>query len=271
MIQSKKIMTRKNNITEGFKLLIRYRYLIWILSVKELKIQYRGSYLGFFWSLMNPLLLLIIYTFLFVIVFKNPAKAYPVYLFCGILPFTWFQSSVLAGTAGVAGAGSLVSKSLMPPEIIVMSKIGANLLNYLLSVPILILFVYIFKMRLGLPFLYFPLLIAVEFFFIAGVALFFSALNVFYRDIQYIIFNLTTFLFFSMPVMYFDNQLPLKIRRLIYLDPVAYIMKCFQDIFYFNMFPRFTFVLAILFISLIFFIAGYAYFAARKELFSEFV
>ncbi|RZD18654.1 MAG: ABC transporter permease [Candidatus Acididesulfobacter diazotrophicus] len=263
--------SQKNNITDGFKILIKYRYLIWMLSLKELKTQYRGSYLGFFWSLMNPLLLLIIYTFLFVIVFKNPAKAYPVYLFCGILPFTWFQSSILVGTASISGGGSLVSKSLMPPEIIVMSKIGANLLNYLLAVPILILFVYIFKMRIGLPLLYFPLLIIIEFFLIAGVSLFFAALNVFYRDIQFIILNLTTFLFFSMPVMYFDKQLPLKIRHLIYLNPVAYIMKCFQDIFYFNVAPRPLFVLGILFISLIFFIAGYTYFAARKELFSEFV
>lgn len=262
---------KKNAITDGFKILIRYRYLIWLLSLKELKVQYRGSYLGFFWSLMNPLLLLIIYTFLFVIVFKNPAKAYPVYLFCGILPYTWFQNSILIGTTAVSGAGTLVSKSLLPSEIIVFSKIGANLLNYLLSVPVLILFVYIFKMQVGLPMLYFPLLIAIEFFIIAGAALFFSALNVFYRDIQFIMLNLTTFLFFSMPVMYFDKQLPLKIRHLIYLDPVAYIMKCFQDIFYFNISPRPILVLAVLFISLIFFIGGYAYFASRKELFSEFV
>ncbi|MHB1646944.1 MAG: ABC transporter permease [bacterium] len=263
--------SQKNNITEGFKILIKYRYLIWMLSLKELKIQYRGSYLGFLWSLMNPLLLLIIYTFLFVIVFHNPAKAYPVYLFCGILPFTWFQSSILTGIASIAGAGSLVSKSLMPPEIIVLSKIGANLLNYLLSVPVLILFIYIFKMQAGLPLIYFPLLIVIEFFLIAGVSLFFAALNVFYRDIQFIILNLTTFLFFSMPVMYFNKQLPLKIRHLVYLNPVAYIMKCFQDIFYFDMFPRPLYAIGILFASLILFIAGYSYFAARKELFSEFL
>ena len=263
--------TQKNSILESFKILIKYRYLIWILSLKELKIQYRGSYLGFFWSLMNPLLLLIIYTFLFVIVFKNPAKAYSVYLFCGILPFTWFQSSVLAGTGSIAGAGSLFSKSLMPPEIIVMSKIGANLLNYLLSVPVLMLFIYIFKMQVGLPLVYFPLLIVIEFFLIAGVSLFFSALNVFYRDIQYIILNLTTFLFFSMPIFYFDKQLPLKIRHLVYLNPVAYFMKCFQDIFYYNMFPRPFYVIGILSASIVLFIAGYSYFAFKKELFSEFV
>ncbi len=262
---------QKNNLTEGFRILIKYKYLIWVLSLKELKIQYRGSYLGFFWSLVNPMLLLVIYTFLFTVVFHNSQKAYPVYLFCGILPFTWFQSSIIVGTTSISNAGSLVTKSLMPPEIIVLSKIGANLLNYLLSVPVLVLFIYIFKMGIGLPIFYFPLLIIIEFFFIAGVSLFFAALNVFYRDIQFIIMNLTTFLFFAMPVMYFDRQLPLKIRHIVYLNPIAYIIKCFQDIFYFNVFPRTLYILIILSISLLFFILGYLYFAARKELFSEFV
>ena len=79
-----------NKFFNQFKVIYRYRYLIWILSLKELKVRYRGSALGFLWSLMNPLLLLIIYTFMFVVIFKNTAKAYPVYFFCGILPFTWF-------------------------------------------------------------------------------------------------------------------------------------------------------------------------------------
>lgn len=261
----------KKNITEGFKVLVKYRYLIWALSFKELKIQYRGSYLGFFWTLMNPLLLLAIYTFLFTVVFRNYVKTYPVYFFCGILPFMWFQNSVIIGTSSISNAGTSVSKSLMPPEIVVMSKIGANLLNYLFSVPILILFIFIYKMPFGLPLLYFPLLIAIEFFLISGITLFFAALNVFYRDVQFIITNLMTFLFFSMPVMYFDSQLPPGIRRLAYLDPVAYLMKCFQDIFYFDIFPRPFYLAGVLSVSALFFVSGYLYFSSRKELFNEFV
>ena len=261
----------KNSLAEGFNILIKYRYLIWVLSLKELKTQYRGSYLGFFWSLVNPLLLLIIYTFLFVVVFHNTAKAYPVYLFCGILPYTWFQNSIIISTSSISNAGSLVSKSLIPPEVIVMSKIGSNLLNYLLSIPILILFIYIFKLRIGLPAIYFPLIIAITFLLTAGISLFFAALNVFYRDIQFIILNLTTFIYFSMPIMYFDKQLPVKLRHIIYLDPVAYVMKCFQDIFYYNIFPRYYYVAGALAVSVIVFMLGYSYFALRKELFSEFI
>ena len=261
----------KNKIFEGFRVLLKYRYLIWVLSLKELKIQYRGSYLGFFWSLMNPLLLLIIYTFLYVVVFHNPVKTYTVYLFCGLLPYSWLQSSIIVGTSSISNASSLVSKSLLPPEIIVFSKIGANFLNFVLSLPVLIIFILLFKVRIGLPIVYFPLLVVIEFFLTAGITLFLSALNVFYRDIQFIIMNLMTFLFFSLPIMYFDKQLPLKLRHIIYIDPIAYLMKCFQSIFYFNMFPRLYYVLVVLFISLLFYIIGYSYFASRKELFSEFV
>lgn len=261
----------KNKIFEGFRTLIKYRYLIWILSLKELKIQYRGSYLGFFWSLMNPLLLLIIYTFLYVVVFHNPVKTYTVYLFCGLLPYSWLQSSIIIGTSSISNASSLVSKSLLPPEIIVFSKVGANFLNFILSLPVLIIFIFLFKVRIGLPLVYFPLLVVIEFFLTSGITLFLSALNVFYRDIQFIIMNLMTFLFFSLPIMYFDSNLPLKIRHIIYLDPIAYLMKCFQNIFYFNMFPRPYYILGVLLISLLFYIIGYSYFASRKELFSEFV
>lgn len=261
----------KNKIFEGFRVLAKYKYLIWILSFKELKIQYRGSYLGFFWSLMNPLLLLIIYTFLYVVVFHNPVKTYTVYLFCGLLPYSWLQSSIIIGTSSISNASSLVSKSLLPPEIIVFSKVGANFLNFILSLPVLIIFIFLFKVHIGLPLVYFPLLVVIEFFLTSGITLFLSALNVFYRDIQFIIMNLMTFLFFSLPIMYFDSNLPLKIRHIIYLDPIAYLMKCFQNIFYFNMFPRPYYVLGVLLISLLFYIIGYSYFASRKELFSEFV
>ena len=261
----------KNKIFEGFRVLAKYKYLIWILSFKQLKIQYRGSYLGFFWSLMNPLLLLIIYTFLYVVVFHNPVKTYTVYLFCGLLPYSWLQSSIIIGTSSISNASSLVSKSLLPPEIIVFSKVGANFLNFILSLPVLIIFIFLFKVRIGLPLVYFPLLVVIEFFLTSGITLFLSALNVFYRDIQFIIMNLMTFLFFSLPIMYFDSNLPLKIRHIIYLDPIAYLMKCFQNIFYFNMFPRPYYVLGVLLISLLFYIIGYSYFASRKELFSEFV
>ena len=74
-----------------------------------------------------------------------------------------------------------------------------------------------------------------------------------------------------MPIMYFDSQLPLKLRRIIYLNPVAYAMKCFQDIFYYDIFRRYYYVIAIMFISMVVFISGYSYFASKKELFSEFV
>jgi hypothetical protein len=74
-----------------------------------------------------------------------------------------------------------------------------------------------------------------------------------------------------MPIMYFDKQLPIKLRHIIYLDPIAYVMKCFQDIFYYNIFPRYYYVAGILIVSVIVFMLGYSYFALRKELFSEFI
>ncbi len=259
------------NFLNQFEVLIKYRYLIWILALKELKVRYRGSFLGFFWSLMNPLLLLIIYTFLFVVIFKNTAKAYPVYFFTGILPFTWFQSSILEGTNSIVAGGSFITKSTFPSEIVVIVRVVANFINYILGVPILFLFVFVWHLKIGFPVLIFPIVILCQFFISCGIAMFLSTLQVFYRDTLQIVMNLTQFLFFAMPVMYFTSQLPPKLRHIIYINPIAYLMKNYQDIFYFNYFPRPVFFILLIIISILTYILGRAYFYIYKDQFAEFV
>lgn len=260
-----------NKFLNEFKVIYQYRYLIWILSLKELKVRYRGSALGFLWSLMNPLLLLIIYTFMFVVIFKNTAKAYPVYFFCGILPFTWFQSSIIEGTSSITNAGSFVTKSTFPSEVIVIVRVVANLINYALAVPVLFVFLFIWHIKIGFPLLIFPLVIICQFFLSSGIALFLATLQVFYRDTIQIVTNLMTFLFFSIPIMYFSSQIPPKLRHLVYLNPVAYLMKNYQDIFYSNMFPRLPFFILLIIISILAYILGRAFFYSKKDEFAELV
>ena len=260
-----------NKFFNQFKVIYRYRYLIWMLSLKELKVRYRGSALGFLWSLMNPLLLLIIYTFMFVVIFKNTAKAYPVYFFCGILPFTWFQSSIIEGTSSITGAGSFITKSTFPSEAVVIVRVVTNLINYVLALPVLFVFLFIWHMKIGLPLLILPIVIICQFFLSSGIALFLAALQVFYRDTVQIVMNLMTFLFFSMPVMYFSSQIPPKLRHLVYLNPVAYLMKNYQDMFYYNMFPKWSFFILLIIISVLAYILGRVFFYSKKDEFAELV
>lgn len=260
-----------NKFLRQFGTLYEYRYLIWILSIKELKVKYRGSALGFFWSMVNPLLLLIIYTFVFTVIFNNRAKAYPVYFFCGMLPFNWFQSSVMEGTSSIVGGGSFITKSTFPAEAVVVVKVVANFLNYAFSIPVLFLFIIIWKVGVGLPLLVFPVAIACQFLLSSGIAFFLSTLHVFYRDTMQVVGNLMTFLFFSIPVMYFGSQVPQKMRALVYMDPVAYLMKVYQDMFYYNEFPRLPFMLLLVAVSTAVYVLGRAYFYSRKDQFAELI
>ena len=126
-------------------------------------------------------------------------------------------------------------------------------------------------MKIGLPLLILPIVIICQFFLSSGIALFLAALQVFYRDTVQIVMNLMTFLFFSMPVMYFSSQIPPKLRHLVYLNPVAYLMKNYQDMFYYNMFPKWSFFILLIIISVLAYILGRAFFYSKKDEFAELV
>ena len=267
------IIYKRNKFSfyEAFDILFRYKYLIWILALKELKVRYRGSAMGFLWSLLNPLLLLLIYTFVFTFVFHASGRAYPVYLFVGLLPYTWFQSSVTEATMSVLSSSSFITKSTLPSEIVVVVRVIANFLNYILAVPVLFLFIFIFGSPLGMPVILFPILLIIEFFAITGVGYFVATLQVFYRDVQYIVLNLLQILFFGIPIMYYTAQLSPKAQHLIYLNPLAYMIKSYQDIFYFNLFPKWGYLILLIILALITYILGYLYFHSHRDEFPELI
>src|SRR5919107_2089574 len=126
----------------------RYRALIQTLVARELKARYRGSVLGFFWSFINPLLFLLVYSFVFTFVMPASHDAriepYALFMFCGILPWTWFSAS-LAESAGVLiSGGNLIKKVLFPAEILPIVSVLANMTHFFFGLPILIAFLLYF-------------------------------------------------------------------------------------------------------------------------------
>src|SRR5215813_12988676 len=120
--------------------LFRYRGLIVSLVARELKARYRGSVLGFFWSFINPLLLLSIYSFVFTVVLPNPAttlQPYALFMFCGILPWNWFSSSLTEASGALVSGGNLIKKVLFPAEILPIVNVLANMVHFFLGLIIL--------------------------------------------------------------------------------------------------------------------------------------
>src|SRR5262245_49173190 len=160
--------------------LIRYRGLIQSLVARELKARYRGSLLGFFWSFVNPLLLLIIYTFVFTVVLpgQHPQELEPfaLFMFCGILPWSWFSSSLLESSNVLIAGGNLIKKVLFPAEVLPIVTVLANLVHFCLGLPILAIFLVYYKVPLSLSELaWFPVVVIVQLTLTLGVAFFVSA------------------------------------------------------------------------------------------------
>lgn len=165
----------------------RFRYFLRNMVVRDLKVRYKGSALGFLWSLMNPLLMMLVLSLVFSVAFKISMPHYPIFLLCGLLPWNFFAVSVSNATGSVVGQAGLLKKVAFPREILPLASILANLVHFGIGLLILFVFLIAFKIPLGLPALALPLVILLQLVFVLGFSLILSALNVFYRDVQQIL------------------------------------------------------------------------------------
>jgi len=259
----------------NLKNLIRYRGLIQSLVARELKARYRGSVLGFFWSFINPLLLLSIYTFVFTVVLPNPnpvTKPYALFMFCGILPWNWFASSLLEASNSLVSGGNLIKKVLFPAEILPMVNVLANMVHFFLGLTILAAFVIGYRHWPDLPgLLWFPVAVLVQLVFTTALALFFAALTVHFRDIRDLLSNLLMFWFFATPIIYpwLDPNV-IAYRRFFDLNPFTHLAVSYQEILFFPGpvgHARWLLALGVLSIGLFF--AAYWFFDRLRDSFAE--
>ena len=255
--------------------LLKYRGLVQSLVVRELKARYRGSVLGFFWSFVNPLLLLLIYSFVFTVVLPgtHPAELEPfaLFMFCGILPWTWFSSALSESAGSLIAGGNLIKKVLFPAEILPLVSVLANMVHFFLGLPILIGFlVYYQRWPDAWDLVWFPVTVLVQLIFTAGLALILSALTVHFRDIKDLLANLLTFWFFATPIIYPMAAAPEATRRFLNLNPFTHLAVSYQEIlFYSGPFGHWKWLLALLVASAALFLFGYFLFDRLRDSFAE--
>jgi lipopolysaccharide transport system permease protein len=220
----------------AIKALVRYRALVLSLVSRELKARYRGSVLGFLWSFISPLLLLLTYTLVFTVIVPNKQpdiQPFFLFLFCGILPWTWFQAS-LAESAGVLiASANLIKKVLFPAEVLPTVCVLANLVHFLLGLPVLLV-VLALEHKLSWTALLLPLPILVQLVLTLGLALFLSALTVHFRDIQNILSHVLQLWFFATPVIYSYAQIAeaTPLRRVLRLNPMTHVIVTYQQMLF---------------------------------------
>ena len=260
--------------------LYKYRVLIQNLVSRELKARYRGTILGFLWSFFNPLLLMIVYTIVFGFIipsrfpgFEENRLIYALFLFCGVLPWTWFASSSLESANVLMVQGNLIKKILFPVEILPIVVVTSNFVHFVFGLPILFLFALIMLKKFTVYVLFLPVVILVQFVFSLGFSLFVSALTVHFRDVKDILGNMLTLWFFASPVIYpvtFSTiQRNKWLRLMLDINPMTHIMQGYQNCIFFGEMIRWRRLGITLLVSLLLLGIGYAIFDRLRDSFPE--
>lgn len=251
--------------------LFRLRWLVYELVLRDLRLRYRGSVLGFAWTLLNPLLFMAIYTLVFSVYMRENVVNYPAFLLAGIVPWQWLAGAVGQGTSSIVDGRVYVGKTLFPTGVLVLVPVVSNGVNFLLSLPVLFAFVLLLHVHLGPSLILLPVVIAIQGIMVLGATLLAATCNVFYRDVQQLIQYVITALFFMTPIFYTPNLVPARFQFLVSWNPVASLIACYHSILYAGTFPRlYDLAFSLLFSLLLLWIAK-TYFEQYKETFSEYV
>ncbi len=211
------------------------RGLIRSFVVRDLKARYIGSFMGFFWSVIHPIVLLVSYTFVFAIIFKqrpmpdSGTTSFPLFLFCSILPWLFFQDTLQRSSTVVIDNANLVTKTLFPSEILPLTVLLAGLVNHLIGFAILLCILLSTLGKISLYILLVPVYFLVLMLFTLGISWFVASLNVFVRDISQVLSVILTFWFWFTPIFYSADRFPKRLLFLVRCNPLAHVVTGYRD------------------------------------------
>ena len=272
--------SRKLTSIEHLHELVQYRELVLNLTVRELKARYKSSALGFLWSLLNPLGMMLVFTFVFTVMMpNNQMEKYPLFLLCGLLPWNFFSAGVMASINSIVGNSNLVKKVYFPREALPISTVLANLVNFLLGLVVLFVALFVFRAKFSSWLWLLPVVILVQTCFILGIAFILSTVNVYYRDTIMIMDVVMLAWFFLTPVVYPIENLPtghivfgvtLNVHRLMYvLNPMASLIAAYRDLLYWGYRTDLDFLLRTAITALAILAFGYWFFVRFSSRFGE--
>jgi lipopolysaccharide transport system permease protein len=213
--------------------LIGYRSLVRNLVTKDLKVRYKNSFLGFLWSLLNPLLLMVVYTIVFTKILRSNIDHFEIYVLSGLLPWSWCTRSLSGSATSLLDNSTIIKKVYFPRVLLPVSVVVSEAINYLLALPTLFLLMLVF----GVPFTpwvaYLPVLIVIQTMLLIGLGLFLAALNVIFRDTGVILEVLLLAWFFLTPIFYnIEDAYPNSAQWVYRLNPMASIIGQYRTILY---------------------------------------
>lgn len=257
------------NIIDKIKEIYQYRHMLKTLIKQDITGRYKGSFLGFLWTLLNPLLMLFVYSIVFQFVFKSDIEHYSIYLFICLMPWNAFANTIAVGTTCVSNNASILKKVYFPREVLPLAVVISNVIQYFFSAVIIFIALLVSGIGITWTALFLPLIVLVQAVFSLGLIMVLSAANVYIRDVQYIMNPVMMIWMYACPILYSITMVPEKYLKIYKMNPMTLIMQEYQNILYKQQMPDFRSLGIVALIAVIMLVIGYVTFNKLQRRFAE--
>ena len=252
-----------------FKNLYEYRELLKSSIKKDVGGKYKNSVLGVLWSFLYPLLQIAVYAIVFPLIMRSNMENYTVFVCCGLIPWNFFSTAISRSSFTMIENGNILKKVYFPREILPISVVTSEAVNFVISTIIILAFVLGTGMGLTWYVIFYPVILLIQYILLTGISLFVSSITVYFRDLQHFIGIALQLLFYATPIVYATNIIPESYQWILRLNPMTFIIDGYRSIFYYQQQPDFISLGITLLVSLILCVVGYLLFSKLQKRFAE--
>lgn len=241
--------------------------LVW----RELKLRYRGTWLGVLWTFLNPLVFTVVYTLVFSYFLRIGIPKFPAFLLTGLLPWRWFSESIMDGTSCLVNYATFLRNAVFPVQVLPVISVGTGMMNYIFSLPVLFILLAVYEVPLKWTVLALPLVMAVQFLLILGIVYFTATFDVFLRDLRYIIQHILMVAFYLTPIMYDLSIIPPQFHWLLKMNPMTVVIDGYRHVLFYGTWPHWRNLSLVFALALILLVVGTIVFERNRETFAEYL